>query len=244
MFENKSKGRFASFIKKQGFYIALVLCIAAVGIVSWLAVSDSSKDPGPEGQNVQKQEAPNLTQEIQQYQSTPSPTPTPSLSPSPSPTPTPSPSTTPKNDAESRGTSSTSVKLVMPLDGEIIKAFSGETLVYNATLNMWTTHNGIDIAATDSKEVKAALPGEVEDVTVDDSRGTVVTISHTGNKKTVYAGLSETSVKKGSKINASQVIGTVGTPAFEAAEGEHLHFEYLVDGKYTDPVEQMEQPKK
>ena len=131
-------------------------------------------------------------------------------------------------------------KLQMPVDGEIVRAFSGEELVYNKTLNAWSTHNGIDISAKEGDLVGAALAGEVAEAKMDSTLGWVVTLNHTDNQTTIYAGLSEVFVEKGDKVNAGQQLGSAGTPPFESDLGVHVHFEYLKDGEYMDPTEKMD----
>jgi len=230
MFENKNKGKFIGFIKKQGFYIVLILCVLAAGTISYFAINAPAPETSQEqGQDVQKQEAPGLQEEMEARKS-PSPSPSPMVSPSSTATVTPSPSPSGKKTTQSKA------MLTLPLKGEIVKTFSGETLVFNATLNMWMTHNGIDISAAENTEVVAALPGTVKKAENDATKGQIVTIQHTGDQTTIYVGLAEVNVKEGAKVNAGQKIGVAGTPGFEAAEGPHLHFEYLLKGKYTDPV--------
>ena len=237
MFENR-KGRFLNFIKKQGFYLVLIFCVLAAGTICYFAVNAPGETKQPEDQNVQKQEAPSLEDELKARQSaTPAPSPSPSATPVPSATPSPSAS------ADASQKAAQTVKLTMPLDGEVTKAFSGETLVFNATLNTWMTHNGIDISAAKNTKVVAALAGTVTKVENDPSKGKIVTIEHTGKQQTVYAGLEEASVKEGDKVNAGQEIGKAGTPGFEAAEGAHLHFEYLANGNYADPLKNMQTSK-
>ena len=41
--------------------------------------------------------------------------------------------------------SSSNLNYIMPLEGDIIKEFAKEKLVYSETLGMWKTHPGIDI---------------------------------------------------------------------------------------------------
>ena len=130
--------------------------------------------------------------------------------------------------------------MTMPVEGTIIKEFSGDTLVFHETLNMWMTHNGIDIAADEGAEVTAALAGTVSEAYFDSSRGNVVVVEHSGDATTLYAGLSDVAVETGDKINAGQAIGTCGTPGFEASAGPHIHFEYTVDGVHQDPTEFMQ----
>lgn len=232
---NHHSGRLTTFIRKQGFYIALALCIVAVGVVTFLAVGNSESISEQSEVDVQKQEAPNLEQEMSRY----SPSPTVTASPTPTASPTATPSATPtKAPVVQQANQST---LTMPLEGEIIKAFSGDTLVYNATLNMWMTHNGVDISAAKDAKVKAAIAGEVKSVETDESKGMVITISHSNQRETVYVGLAEAAVEEGAKVNAGQEIGTAGIPGFESGEGAHLHFEYKVDGKYVDPAENFKE---
>lgn len=131
------------------------------------------------------------------------------------------------------------MQMQKPVEGEVLRAFSGEQMVYNKTLNAWSTHNGIDIAAQEGSAVVAALPGEVSEAKADSTLGYVVTIDHSDGRQTRYAGLKEISVKQGDKVNAAQQIGSSGTPPFEADLGPHLHFEYRKDGKYIDPAEAL-----
>lgn len=208
-----------TFMKKYAFYIALAVCIIAVGAVTVIAALQSPANentPIEQAQDVNKAE----DETLQDAQA------------SASVEPTPSPSASAAKDASSK--TKAAVTLKKPLDGEIILAFSGEELIHNKTLDMWMAHNGVDLSAEKNTDVSAALAGEVESVTNDSSMGIVVTLKHS-DSKTVYAGLSACDVKEGDKLNAGDKIGTAGTPAFEADSGAHLHFEYIVNGKYVDP---------
>ena len=234
MFRKDKKDKLIGFFKKNGFYLVLAVCVLGIGVGAFLGVGG---DPAPQEPAPAPSQQPQQTTEQVQAIVTPKP-----ILPSAEPTPaaTPAPEESPAAEPAAKQTSGSRVRLAMPIEGEIIKAFSGDTLVYNPTLNMWMTHNGIDIAAEEGEAVSAALAGVVEEVKNDDSKGLIVTISHGSNGKTVYAGLKESTVKKDARINAGQPLGTAGTPAFESAQGPHLHFEYLVKDVYMDPVEYME----
>ena len=52
----------------------------------------------------------------------------------------------------------------MPVEGEIIKELSKDTLVYSETLKEWITHLGIDIKAEKTSVVKAAEAGTVKSI--------------------------------------------------------------------------------
>jgi len=131
--------------------------------------------------------------------------------------------------------------VVMPLDGEIVTVFSMDTLVYNATLADWRTHDGIDISAEPGTGVLAAAAGTVADVREDGLLGTTVVLQHDDGYRTTYASLApELSVKFGQRVDAGQLIGAVGTSATgEAASGPHLHFSVSQNGIAMDPTEYL-----
>ena len=110
-----------------------------------------------------------------------------------------------------------------------------DKLVFNETMNMWATHNGIDIGAEDNAKVVAAMSGEVEKIDQDSSKICTVTLKHANDQKTIYNGLSSVSVKEGDKVSAGQELGIVGVPSFEAHDGLHLHFEYMIGNEYKNP---------
>lgn len=226
-----NKKKFIRFLRKNGFYLVLAVCVLGIGLGAFFGMGTApKKQPVPT--------APQSTDPPEQMEVQSVVTPQPIL-----PTPTPQPSEAPQEEPAAQTQTvrkPSKALLAMPLKGEIIKAFSGDTLVYNPTLNMWMTHNGIDISAAKETEVTAALAGVIIDVKNDDSMGLTVTIDHGSSGRTVYAGLSRTTAEKGDKINAGQSLGTAGTPPAEALRGPHLHFEYIVGGVYADPVKHME----
>ena len=119
-----------------------------------------------------------------------------------------------------------------------------DQLLFSKTLKQWTTHPGIDIAAEAGTPVKAVLAGTVKSVTMDDALGRVVTVSHTNGRTSIYGNLEETvQVEEGKKVNAGDVIGTVGkTAVSECGEVSHLHFGFLVEDKPVDPLEHIQLP--
>lgn len=127
---------------------------------------------------------------------------------------------------------------VMPVEnGEIIKDFSNTSLKYNSTLKQWESHKAIDIKASDDANVLACYDGEVIDVSSTYLKGTVVTIKHTDSLQTVYGSLNENVlVKVGDQVKKGQIIGKVSNSAKnESEDGNHLHFEVLLNGIKVDP---------
>lgn len=125
----------------------------------------------------------------------------------------------------------------MPVDGEIIKEFARDTLLYSATLNEWTTHLGIDIKAEKTTVVKASEKGTVKYIKNDPRYGLSIVIEHNDGYTTIYSNLLTSEfVVEGEKVEKGQTIGTVGnTAVFEIADESHLHFEILKDNSQVDP---------
>ncbi len=129
------------------------------------------------------------------------------------------------------------LNFIKPVDGDIVRDFSVETLIYSETLQEWTTHTGIDIKADKTTVVKSAEAGTVKTIKNDPRYGLTVIVEHANGFQTVYSNLLTSEfVVEGEKVEKGQSIGTVGnTAAFEIAEEPHLHFEILKDSLQVDP---------
>jgi len=64
--------------------------------------------------------------------------------------------------------------------------------------------------------------------------GNYLVIDHGGGVSTLYAHMSELSVKEGDEIKAGSVIGKIGSTGLST--GPHLHFEVIRDGETVDPI--------
>ena len=124
-----------------------------------------------------------------------------------------------------------------PAEGEIIREYAKENLVYSATLDEWITHNGIDIAAEKTSVVKASADGTVKSIKNDPRYGLTVVIEHTNGFQTVYSNLLTAEfVEEGEEVKQGDTIATVGnTATFEIADESHLHFEILKNNESLDP---------
>ena len=124
-----------------------------------------------------------------------------------------------------------------PVEGEIVKEFAKDNLVYSNTLQEWVTHLGIDIKAGKTTVVKAAEEGTVKSIKNDPRYGLTIVIEHDDGYQTIYSNLlSSEFVVEGEKVKKEQTIGTVGnTAAFESVDEPHLHFEILKDSIQLDP---------
>lgn len=128
-------------------------------------------------------------------------------------------------------------EFAMPVEGEILREYAKDSLVYSATLDEWITHNGIDIAADKTTVVKASEAGTVKSIKNDPRYGLTIVIEHVNGFSSVYSNLLTAEfVEEGETVEKGQTIGTVGnTATFEIADESHLHFEILKDNEYVDP---------
>ena len=124
-----------------------------------------------------------------------------------------------------------------PVEGEIVREYAKENLIYSETLQEWTTHMGIDIKADKTTIVKSAEEGTVKSIKNDPRYCLTIVIEHSNGFLTLYANLLTSEfVVEGEKVEKGQSIGTVGNTAiFETADEPHLHFEILKDSIQVDP---------
>ena len=219
MSDNKRTGR-GMFGK--GYYIALILCAAAIGITGYLYYQNAGEDEPvlqeePTGEfvsaTVGDEDIAVLATQPQESD------------------PTDSESTQP--------TGKQALKTGSPVSGETVFGYSMEALSYNQTTRDWRTHDGVDIAAEAGTNVSAAADGQVYTIYEDDTMGTTVVIRHEGGYTTCYASLSpELQVDVGDTVTLGQVIGTVGETAMvESVLGPHVHFSVTYQDVPMDPAE-------
>lgn len=131
-----------------------------------------------------------------------------------------------------------SAAMVRPLNGEVINAYSDGELVKSKTLNVWKTHDGVDIAGALNEQVKSMTGGTVTRVYEDQMLGACVIIDHGSGLEGYYCNLSkDVPVAEGQNVSAGTVIGAVGdTAENEIGEEPHLHFAVKKNGEWIDPI--------
>lgn len=129
------------------------------------------------------------------------------------------------------------LKFESPVEGEVVRDFAVDNLIYSDTLQEWTTHTGIDIKAEKTTVVKSAEAGTVKTIKNDPRYGLTIIIEHANGFQTVYSNLLTSEfVVEGEKVEKGQSLGTVGnTAAFEIVDEPHLHFEIIKDNVQVDP---------
>ena len=142
-----------------------------------------------------------------------------------------------ENTTKSTTKETKEISFAKPVEGDIIREFAKDNLVYSETLQEWVTHLGIDIKANKTTVVKASADGTVKSIKNDPRYGLTIIIDHDNGYQTIYSNLLTTEfVVEGEKVKQGQSIGTVGnTAVFEISDESHLHFEILKDSEQLDP---------
>jgi len=96
-------------------------------------------------------------------------------------------------------------------------------------------HLGIDLASNKQSPVEASNAGRVVFVGPNGIYGNMIVLDHGLGLMTLYAHLSEASVKVGQTVQRGEALGRSGETGL--AGGDHLHFAMLIHGVYTSPIE-------
>ena len=211
-----SNKKFGS-VSGKGYYIALVLCAAAIGISGFLYYRNADKTGNALQETVVGSADENRLPVVATEPSVEGQNQSP-------------------NDPTDTGTNK--LKTVAPVDGQTLAVFAMDQLTYNQTTRDWRVHDGVDLAAETGTPVRAAAAGEVYTVYEDDTMGTTVVIRHENGYTTRYASLSESvQVEPGMQVAAGETIGYVGNTALlESALGDHVHFSVTCNGESVDPA--------
>ena len=163
---DRSKSRSAG---GKGFYIALALCLAAVGAIGYFTLIRPANvtidDPTPPARQTERNDAQWTAPVLQ-----PEPIEVPAVEEEPAPEP-----------------EDLLPQVVSPLDGTTVTVFSTTELMYDETMADWRTHNGLDIQAAEGDAVKTAASGMVVSIKSDELMGTTVVIEHAGGYTTQYS---------------------------------------------------------
>lgn len=239
---NNPKG-FRRFLRDNGYYLVIGLCVLAVGVSGFfllrggdetsleesaLSVPVTVETDGKENKSPAKQpaktaeDAADVGEEAEEAMA----------------------ELPPAETAEEAGALEPQVTepslrtVVAPVSGEVLSDYSVTALAYNATTRDWRTHDGIDLAAELGDPVAAAERGTVTAVYQDDYLGATVEIRHDSGYTTVYSNLAESpSVHVGQTVAAGEVIGAVGNTALlEVGQASHLHFAVSDANGSVDPT--------
>lgn len=231
--------KFSRFMNGKGFYIALAICLVAVGSAAYVAASNSNglwngnngassaasaSSTSGANETVWGEDSTEQTNNVLSSVAKAS------------------------SAAESSGgavknssmTNDKGEKLIfmLPVNGDILTKFSNNQPVYDKTMDDYRVHNGVDISSKAGTAVVADADGTIASVSKDLLLGQTVTIDHGSGLISVFANLSaNVTVKKGQKVSAGDIIGSVGqTASGESLIAPHLHYAMTKDGNYIDPL--------
>ena len=209
---------------EKGFYIVLFLCAAVLGTSSWIALAGTKTDVEEEP-----------TAEVF-VESAPYVAPEEDVS-----LPVMAEIETPEPETELTAAPA-AVLYESPVEGGILRQYSVETLMYDATMQDWRTHAGVDYACEEGTAVVAAADGTVDAVYKDPLLGITVSVTHPDGVQTLYSNLTgAVSVQSGDAVTRGQILGSVGTTAIgESADAAHLHFAMSKNGEPIDPADYLE----
>lgn len=226
--KTKQDGKEKTFLGGKGFYLALTLSLAAIGLAAWLGISSTLKELENDGEN---EILPPKVITEDEWQN--------------SPTDNKQKDVPKENPAEKDGGKKPEEPadaelqgFILPLKGEVVNPYSGDKVVKSKTLDEWVMHTGVDLGAEVGTPVKAICKGTVVEVKNDDMWGTCVTVEHSNGITSHYMNLkSATNVKVNQAVKSGDVIGSVGeTCKIEKAEKSHLHFGVKQNGEWIDPM--------
>jgi murein DD-endopeptidase MepM/ murein hydrolase activator NlpD len=125
--------------------------------------------------------------------------------------------------------------LSFPVIGPITSPFG---MRYHPILHRWKLHTGTDFGVPTGTAVHTAMDGVVLQAYYNRAYGYRVIVDHGFVNGvylvTTYNHMSRWIVHKGQHLRRGQVLGYSGATGW--ATGPHLHFEVLVDGKFTNPM--------
>lgn len=216
-------------LEKDGFYLALFVCICLVAIggiwftknnVEELTSNDLFVNESGENITNEEDEIHLIEKEKQEDNSIPT-------------------STESKENLEkAKEKQKSEISKLSFLGEKVVREYSEKQPSYSKTLDVWEIHKGLDISADSGYEVKSLLDGKVVNVFKDDQHGISVKVESSNNVVVVYSNLDEkTNVKKGQEVTEGQVLGTIGnTTSVESEDGTHVHVEAFKGDEYIDPM--------
>ena len=116
---------------------------------------------------------------------------------------------------------------VKPVTGTITSRFGANESIRDHT------HMGIDIAAPNGTNIKAAADGTITYSGWMGGYGNLIIISHGNGIQTYYGHCSKLYASVGKEVKAGDVIAAVGSTG--NSTGNHLHFEIRKNGSQINP---------
>jgi len=244
--DKNSRNKTSNFLKKEGFYVILFVCLCIVATVAAIvarnskvfnaeppvAITDKNIDRKvePTNNSVEKAQVPNNATQVKDNTADQKKTTAPVVT-----APVPVVQTAAKPI----------LSFVKPVVGTLLLGFSDLAQIEptdSSTLQSIETVNGMYINCKIGQDVFSSESGVVVETSSAINYGQVLTIKHDNGYKTVYGNLSETQkVKVGDKVVRGQKIATVGKtsnhyPTYKALTNGFIYFQVLKNDVPVDPT--------
>ena len=244
--------------EKIGFYVALTICMVAVGLAIWSAYSSASESisegssgyvasltetTAPVGQPMTGVTEAPATVPVKPTDAQPTVVPTQPAASAPTQTPSEK-ATLPRTEDVEMEEELTSLQAVLRVTDSlafpvkshsVIKQYSEEA-VYNKTMGDYRAHTGCDFAAAEGESVTAMCSGRVKNIAISELYGIIVEVESEGFS-VYYCGLDpDLAVEKGTAVGVGDTIGAVAQVPCECEDESHIHIEIRVGNKLIDPL--------
>lgn len=226
--------------ERIGFYTALSICLAAVGMAAYSTYTNLSSDysAADTAPTVAVNNVVTGVSETEETKASAAESESETKKTESETTATPYVEETAPSETKSALETMLSVdtNLIYPLDNvKILKPYNEET-EYNQTLNVWEAHTGVDFACKEGDNVYAMADGEVVKVYDDDFMGKTLIVK-SATCTIYYNGLKDFTVNKGDKVEQGDTIATAENVPAEYMDDNHIHIAVKAGGQYVDPLE-------
>ena len=221
----------------KGFYIALGVCLIAVGAAAWTTYDSVSNYTTPQTKTQSEAKKTNNTVSgifVTESAKPASSVPASSVKPVSSAPASSAPASSAPAKSAAKQTTAETASFSFPVSGSVTQGFSKKP-VFCKTMGDYRAHPGTDLSATAGENVKSAADGVVTKVSNDGLNGNTIVVKH-GSVEAWYCGLNKMTVKEKQNVTRGQQIGTVGVDPLESGEGPHLRLIMKQDGQYIDPM--------
>ena len=256
-------GKTKNTADRVSFYVALSVCMVAVGLAVWSAYTtfsdyqDGSDDSYFSSlQNATTAPAAQQMTGITEAQTAP-PTAAPTAAPTQAQTQAPTqvesrrkgfmiyesatlPDTEEAMNEEELSSLQAVLKvadsLVYPVKSRSVTKEYSEEITYSKTMKDYRAHAGCDFQAEKGESVYAMCDGTVKNISVSELYGVIIEVASDGFS-VYYCGMDpELSVDEGDSLNAGDTVGKVSEVPCESADPAHIHIEIRVGNKLIDPL--------
>lgn len=129
-----------------------------------------------------------------------------------------------------------SESLIFPVDSESVLREYSESAVYNSTMQDYRAHTGTDFVANKGEKIYSMCDGVVNSISFDEHYGVIIEVS-SSDYSVFYCGVdSDTNVRMKDQVKQGDVLGTVSEIPCESKDAEHLHVEIKVGDTLIDPL--------